>query len=920
MRTLRHALVIGGVLLVSCTPPGGGGGPLGGGSGSTGGGNGVTGGSGGVDAGLDKEAALDAALNTGDVTGLDLETLKQRLARVSRETRVAQQERITSLFAGVDSAYDPTRWSNFVTPTVGDVAQPYIVGDDGNVLASLSIGGGGRSAGYGVQVLAQFKNNENSAHRPAFVRLVTWLVTGDANGTLPANFEVTFTGLDNANDTAAGLTAAGITFTRSTCTEFSCAASSQLVIVGSDLAPSDTLEATVAARLAAGLPVLYLHDSNSGWTDSASGRQILGAMSLELSNNGVGNYFAQDKVASGRTNEALLATAAGFDVLAQQVTSDSWRTDFNWSSCTSSVGTTNCDNVPGLEAWDSQVEALRSTIDGFSARGRDYFTTPGATLMRLWSLWADMIRSDIHYPMDKLTPAPFQAAYIADAVVPYVRAIAPAQADLGTYASTAQHALQPSNDEETLTIKLPAESGFTTIGRMAVPGHTLEVTVIDAAGATLALQINTQRGGSVRWWNQNGFNRPRFVTSPKIALGAAKLNLTSPYGGTLQLQYSGATAGQIVQLKLRGVAKHPFLDETAGGDVMAARTAFIAALAAGGSDWAEIKMNGVEIHTRVDKLTEVVSGDYANDTARYLQEIQELFFEDAYTFAGFAVPNKTLPVAVQTVCTSHHWDCTNTTWHRVPGVQHINVDNTAACGSGCSGNPYDQSWGLGPRGWGESHELGHNLQQFRVYDDRSGEVSNNMFPLHKDRRMFVDLADDREPDRVQYEDAFNLIVSGKSQTDPVQGVYDNIWSNSAYAAQNGVRMAFFVQWVHYWAAKQNDVARGWDLWTLAYLHHRIAENATWASAKDDLGYSTWATKPDLDPNDELLMTLSWLTEKDQRPTFALWGITTSAEAQAQVAAYGFAAEPAFFFANTSTNDYSTVQRVDMTVATPVWPF
>lgn len=44
------------------------------------------------------------------------------------------------------------------------------------------------------------------------------------------------------------------------------------------------------------------------------------------------------------------------------------------------------------------------------------------------------------------------------------------------------------------------------------------------------------------------------------------------------------------------------------------------------------------------------------------------------------------------------------------------------------------------------------------------------------------------------------------------------------------------------------------------------------------------------------------------------------EASAQVAAYGFAAQPLVFYANTGSNDYTTVRRVDMNVTHPVWPF
>ncbi|MGQ5525654.1 ImpA family metalloprotease [Chitinimonas sp. PSY-7] len=347
-------------------------------------------------------------------------------------------------------------------------------------------------------------------------------------------------------------------------------------------------------------------------------------------------------------------------------------------------------------------------------------------------------------------------------------------------------------------------------------------TLVDAGKAKVALRLNTQRTGSTRAWTADTYTRPRFLASPPMALNRGQaIDVTSPYGGTLQLSFSEAAAGQTVQLRIRGVAQHPFLDLSNGGS----KTAFVAALKSGQFDWAEIKLQGTEIHTRVDKMKEVLASDYNNDIDRYLDELRVLFFEDAYQLAGFALPGKSLPTAVQTFCTNQGWNCASSTLHRVPDTQHINVDAYSQCGNGCSGNPYDQDWGLNPRGWGESHELGHNLQQglLAVYSDRSTEVSNNLFPLHKNWRLLRELKDDRSNDRVAYRSTFDMIKAAKSSSDPVEGAYQRIWGSAAYAAENGERMAFYMQWVHYWSQRMADETRGWDIITLLYLHERLFE-------------------------------------------------------------------------------------------------
>jgi hypothetical protein len=92
-------------------------------------------------------------------------------------------------------------------------------------------------------------------------------------------------------------------------------------------------------------------------------------------------------------------------------------------------------------------------------------------------------------------------------------------------------------------------------------------------------------------WDPNRYNRPRFLASPDMVLKTGTvMQLVSPYGGTLQLVFSNATPQQTVQLRLRGVAKHPFLDQSNGaGD----KAAFVTALNAAQHEWAHATAHGV---------------------------------------------------------------------------------------------------------------------------------------------------------------------------------------------------------------------------------------------------------------------------------------------------------------------------------------
>lgn len=879
-----------------------------------------------------QEEILDAALVSGDSSQLtDSHLVALRLQQQVERIRQTRTQLLDGLYQNLSQAYDPGASSQWIVPANPDNTLPFLIGDKGRVLASLSLEAGGRGLAYGTNVLTQLSGN-NAAHAPLLKRAVQWLVNGDPGAATAKDFKVSVVGVDKTA-TLNGLKSAGLQPADAACnalTDASCASASKLLVLGNG-ASAASLSATVRTRLQAGLPILFVH--TNGWNQSSTGQQILAGLGLQEGPYG-GNYWDKDAVPSSRTRarSVELGGAYGQDpALVQQIVDGSWRTDYDWSKCTSYVGRTTCDDVPGLSDFSKRVDVLKGALDAYNQKAQNLFALPGTTSLRLWLLWADAVRQNIRYPMDKAADtARFQETFVADAIVGYVREAGAAQKELGSYAGQRQQSMPVSGSEETLTLTLPSAQGFTAIGRMAAPGKRLSIRIEDAGQASLAVGLNTQRIGSTRLWNTRQYDRPRFLKSPDIKLQANQsVALVSPYGGLLQLVYSGATPGQTVTVKVTGAASQPFLDIQPGEDSSQAIADFIQALDADKADWLEIRSGSVEVHAKVEKVRGSIDKDYGGDVQRFIRELNEVFIDDAYTLAGFAIPNQAKTPAIQQECAVRGWDCDSETLHKLPGTQHINVDQYAQCGGGCSGNPYDQTWGLNPRGWGESHELGHNLQvnRLKVYGGRSGEISNQIFPLHKDWRVLREFGQNLDDTRVNYRNAYNLIVAGRAESDPLAGVYKRLWEDPGTYALNGERMAFYTQWVHYWADLKNDPLQGWDIWTLLYLHQRQVDKSDWDANKAALGYGTYAQRPgnsgdasSTDGNDNLLLGLSWLTQRDQRPTFALWGIRTSAAAQAQVAAYGFAEQPAFFYANNRTNEYSTVKLLDMSQGSPAWPF
>lgn len=874
-------------------------------------------------------AELKAALISGDATGLNDPTMIAKHA-LSLLTPIStdQKARISSLYQNVSTEYDPTVHSQWVLPKNPADSQAFVVGDQGKILASISMANGGRSAGYGVQVLERIHANAMSAHIGAFKRLLGWLVTGDASGALPTTLKVAAVGINNFNK-GQGFVKAGIPFSIAACDFLitpACASSVDLLLIGSDIAASDSLESSVRALIAAGKPVLYLHTKNSFASDS--GAQILSGMGLQMGGAG-GNYWVMDKVAPNRSaasQQTLTDQFASYSALLDQMATNNFSMPYDWGTCDAVY---KCGELPSLQTGlFPAVDAMRGQIDAYNRTGENIFSFAGTEYLRSLVLWADVVRKQLRYPMDKVTtPGEFQKAFIADALVAYARTTAVAQTDLGTFAGTPTAVMRITRDDELIDVFIPNKEGFTAIGRMAAPGRQFTLELLEGGTATLSLRLNTQRVPTTRLWEPNRYDRPRFLESPSIVLAVGKpIQLISPYGGTLQLVFKDAQPQQIVSLRVRGVSRHPFLDQSNGeGDT----PSFLAALNAAEHDWAEIKIPGVEIHSNAAKMRKVINEVFAGDIPKFLAEIKTYLFEDIYMLAGFNVAGKTLTAHVQAMCTQLAWDCTDAKIHRALAYQHINVDTYAKCGNACSGNPlYDQDTGLNPRTWVESHEIGHNLQKdiLKANADRSAEVSNNIFPLHKGWRLLRDLNLDPENERLRYKSAFDMIMAAKADADPSDGAYQRIWGDAAYAKQNGERMAFYIQWVHYWTERQASDVRGWDIITLLYLHQRQFEatsDADWLTNRARLGYSTYATKPiAISGNDNMLIALSLITGRDHRETFKLWGVRFSAEADAQVVAFNYVAVPALFYGNSkrNTNRHATVLKIDMSVANPVWPF
>ncbi|EKE73076.1 ImpA family metalloprotease [Gallaecimonas xiamenensis] len=839
---------------------------------------------------VDGRDGVAVALAQGDASLTSSPALLARIKQEIQDVQASQQQLVTQLFGNGAIDYAPGNRTQLFNVTEPDRTFSLINANGGQVLAIAGEVQGGRYGGIGTHLFARFQAGELLAMAPAAEQLLAWLMQ-DADLSQPHTLALSFlAGQEEA--TRQWLEAQHPNWTLLGCSDVAaldnCLAQADLVISGWRGNDQDAaaIVASFQGALAQGKGLFYQHNWYEATSPVADAITELMGASLPYG----GNYWAN---ASANWNQAqAMLDQAPWLAAEQRLTQHFIDQDFafDWSGCTSYVGKVSCDQVAGFDqAFLSGARSLKNALNRLDSQGLDLFAEPNLTLLKLFVLLGDSYRAQIHYPMDKESTDPnqFLAAYLADHLAYYHRASNPAQADLGNFSDPI--ATAPALVSQTLTFTLNGHSNYRGTGLYLLPGQRIELERTDGQPLALAAFINTQRSGSTREFNANGYLRPKFLRSPQFSLTQGQQQqLTSPYGGPLMVQLP-AGSGQ-VSLKVSNLSPYPYLSDFANA------ADYLAQLDDSPLAWAGLRTDFVEINSRKQMMKAFIYADrYQGDVTQALDDVWAYMIKGTYDLAGFQGDGLALAGTVAARCTSLGWDCTDPQIHAKPKVQHINVDEAAECGAGCSGNPYDQSWALSPFGWGESHEIGHNLQRSRlkIYGGRSGEVSNNIFPLYKGWQRFHDSGERIEScDRQDPALTYGWLQQAQTQADPSQAMYDKLWSQTGTYDNAGTRLDFYLQL----AFMADDIAgldNGWQLYTLLYLQERLFTQAAadpdrWAAQKGALGMASFATAPDPDGNDFMLMGLSWLLQRDMRGYFDLWGIGYSADAGAQVAAYGFA--------------------------------
>lgn len=983
-----------------------------------------------------REKRIQAALLEGDSSLLqpgDASALITKTYTDYQALKNSQNDLIARIYAGQSTKFELIKFSYMMQPAFlnTDYVFPLVVGDKGNVLASISTLGGGRIAGYGYDILAGFdltktrvkgldsNGREITArqpdHQPVFKRVIAWLVSGDpAKDVSPANaggFNIAWASLPTSKtnpvlytttDTqekvyepyaVEGLRQLNIAFNNLPCDPLSapladCAAKAQLVVIGaidsSKAAQLPTQLARIQEMVAARIPILYMnvHPNRGEANNFADGTpdedhprmDALGFASGVSPNKS--NYWLLDWVANEITPDAMKKRNDFLNIdFLNRIASGNFNQNYDWSNC-GADGDCDLDDAYRNEIM-TPVKKIQALLNSMDSKGQSlYDKTLHYQALKMLVLWADTYRQSISYPLDKKKdPVKFQLAYIADSLVSYLREKGMGQKDLGNFLEPSAKDAPVSESFESVDVTLFGNGGFTSTGRFVVPGKRFQIRLASPPAGTFKFKINLMSPDSTKQYESpvdangkdapaNGYRRPESLMSPEFALTTQAVSIVSPYGGTLQLIFSGTSANKVT-LQIQGAARAPFYDTTQGKPDV---NAFYRDMTSNKLSWMEIKTPGMEIHSpskmAINALlpaadeSDAVRAKYPNSSRpyyrlaegilmdKYLDETNKYVIEDAYRLAGLRAGGLELNQRVSHFCESRQWDCTNEKIHVLPQSQHFFIDIRSAAGSMSSGQPIHSSEAFNPRGWGESHELGHNLASFKVYDRISTEVSNNIFPLHKKWRMRMNLTRQAISYANELSDTnivFNALKNAyKSSGDKVANAKNAVWTTPN--STNRGMLYFYLQWPLMYAdiikaqnpgiSEADAIDAGWDIYTLMYLNLRQV-NATaladWPTVKEKLGFGTYTVKPATSTapvggayphHDYLLVVLSLITGKNQTPLFDFWGVQTSEMGRGQAAALKdsngrpLAMQPVKFYATRCSDDFRGYISVDMTQSDP----
>jgi hypothetical protein len=414
---------------------------------------------------------------------------------------------------------------------------------------------------------------------------------------------------------------------------------------------------------------------------------------------------------------------------------------------------------------------------------------------------------------------------------------------------------------------------------------------------TVKVFINTLRTGATHQFQENGYNRPKYLQTPHFEIKSGEtLTFTSPYGGPLQLEFSKNELP--VDITFVNVGEHAYWSSEADNDSFAQK------LQANEYEWAEIATAGFEVHSKLDKMVKSVEDTRWGGTAEGLAgAVVQYTSNYPHVLAGFKGKG------VDVVPEIHDWARDkNLTIETIDIMKHMNADQ-AACGYGCSGNPYDAYWAFNPIGHGDIHEMGHSMQKMR-FEGFPNHAATNTFSYYTKARYFANTGGEPDCQGLNFKKVFDTVQGSVGESNVSSYLKTNLWDSAGLGEQYLLKIQAMMH-----AQKLGKLDNGWHVLARVHILERELRRAKkdWEAKKGSVGFSTYRLDESntIRNNDWLIVSYSYAAQLDYRNYFDMMGIPYSQKARDQIVSFGFEVVPNSLFVSTDTgycktDDYGTI--------------
>lgn len=636
------------------------------------------------------------------------------------------------------------------------------------------------------------------------------------------------------------------------------------------------------ARMDAGHPYMFFHDNY--WGNDLAGSS--GAVGLTFPYAGI--YFYPQTVNIPDANAVSSYVQANYefgDIKSLLIRVRDSTFTWNIAQCSDE----DCSGDPRYQSeLLKSASSIRSMIEAMEENGFSPLDdVVGSPMMNKLVLAGDYLRVNTRYPLNTThSSTTWSKAILADALYTQLRATGQPQSYLGTFGKTIDNSVPRIS--KSLTLQTRNGRYTTSAGIFAAPGDTITITRTDSSelkNDQVRVFVNQIRTNSYPIRDQQ-LTRPYWLWGNAIPVPASgSVSINSAYGGIIYVTVpEGATWHSNIQLSFTNVVQHPVYVANSGQNAQT----WVTDVNADIFGWAEILHPHIQLHLQSDYAKSFVSEFTDIDLA--MSDYEKYIYNYHYKMAGFWSAESTITplpgVAAKAASFGLRGLVPSAPQNELVSIQHMNTDGYSVCGDGCSGNPIDMRWSFSNYGWGEHHELGHNIQygRFKINGGDSTEVSNNIFPLSVNFK-------------ISFDDTRNLGSVGS--VNGIRRDSENAFQKMRDAAQSGrtpqqvgldpAQLCFYTTLIL--SSADNFGEHGFEMVPMLYMMSRSIDAETnWTAARDNYGLSLYDSIDEIDGlqypgNDFLLLAVSWLNQLDYRSFFWSWGATWSPKVNDQINAW-----------------------------------